>query len=327
MPDYAVTGKKGTGKSLYMVGVIRDALRAGRRVASNLDIHLDKLCPPTSRATYTRIPDRPTVEDFEALGKGQEGIEEDENGILVLDETSTFFNSRQFGDKSRQPMLDWLVHSRKYGWNVYYICQGLAQIDKQLRETQIEYHTVVKRTDKWPIPVITPMLSIVGLNVRFPKFHVGISKYGIERDALVVERKWYRGRELYPAYDTQQIFLDRDHPQACGIHSRLSSWHLRGRYLGWWKMNKHILVAGLLMGLALGFAGGGYTGYKWDRRDETAKAPEVEVDESVKVSGSFFDGLSTMVVLSDGRMVPTTAYKSEGLLDFYMVGGKWIKSQ
>ena len=231
MADYAITGKKGTGKSLFAVGVARDAIRAGKRVATNLDIYLDQLVSPTSKTAITRLPDRPTAADMIALGRGQPGKVEDDNGIIILDETSTFFNSRSFGDKERQPLLDWLVHSRKLGWDVYYICQGLGQIDKQLRESMIEYHIAVKRTDKWPIPFVTPFLKLFGLNVRLPKMHVGTVRYGCANDSLIVDRKWYRAKDLYNAYDTQQVFLDRNHPQACGIHSVLSPWHTKGRYL------------------------------------------------------------------------------------------------
>lgn len=231
MSDYAITGRKGSGKSLFAVGVIGDALKAGKRVATNLDIYLDKLCNATSKATFTRLPDKPTAADFELIGRGQDGCVEEENGIIVLDETSTFFNSRAYGDRERQPMLDWLVHSRKLGWDVYYICQGLDQIDKQLRTTMIEYHIAVKRTDKWPIPFITPLVALFGFNLRFPKMHIGIIKHGVERDSLVVDRKFYRARDLFDCYDTQQLFLDRTHPKACGLHSVLSAWHVKGRYL------------------------------------------------------------------------------------------------
>lgn len=231
MPDFAITGKKGSGKSLYSVGVIGDALRDGKRVATNLDIYLDKLLPPTSKACITRIPDRPTVEDMHAIGRGQGGVCEEDNGIIVLDETSIFFNSRTFGDKDRQPLLDWLVHSRKYGWDVYYICQGLDQIDKQLRTTMIEYHVVVKRTDKWPIPFLTPFGKLFGLNIRMPKMHIGIMKYGVDINAMVCDRKFYKSEDFYSAYDTQQIFLDRSHPDACGLYTVLSPWLTHGRYI------------------------------------------------------------------------------------------------
>lgn len=238
MADYAITGRKGSGKTLFAVGVIRDALRAGRRVATNVDVRLDALLGPRSKAVVTRLPDKPTAADFEAIGRGQEGPVEDDNGVIVLDETSTFFNSRAFGDKERQPLLDWLVHSRKLGWDVYYICQGLDQIDKQLRTTMIEYHIIVRRTDKWPIPLVTPITAALGYRVGFPKCHIGVCRHGVERDALIVKRTFYRAKELFPAYDTQQLFLPREHPAACGVHTLLSAHHVAGRYLPeprpWW---------------------------------------------------------------------------------------------
>jgi len=238
MADYAITGRKGSGKTLFAVGVIRDALRAGRRVATNVDIRLDALLGPRSKAILTRLPDKPTAADFEAIGRGQAGPVEDDNGVIVLDETSTFFNSRAFGDKDRQPLLDWLVHSRKLGWDVYYICQGLDQIDKQLRTTMIEYHIIVRRTDKWPIPLVTPITAALGYRVGFPKCHIGVCRHGVERDALIVKRTFYRAKDLFNAYDTQQLFLPRDHPAACGVHTLLSAHLVAGRYLPeprpWW---------------------------------------------------------------------------------------------
>lgn len=231
MADYCIVGRKGAGKSLFAVGVIRDALRAGRRVATNLDLNLAALVGVTSRATVVRLPDRPTADDLEALGRGQAGVCEDDNGLIVLDETSTFFNARAWGDKARQPLLDWLVHSRKHGWSVWYVCQGLDQIDKQVRTTLVEYLVTVKRTDRWPIPLVSTITGALGYRVTWPKCHIGVIRYGTERDSLIVERRWFRSHELFPGYQTQQIFLPRDHPRACGLHTMLSGWHLEGRYL------------------------------------------------------------------------------------------------
>lgn len=322
MADYAITGKKGSGKSLLAIGIIRDALRSGRRVATNLDVHLDGLFAPHNRATYTRLPDRPIVDDFEAIGRGQDGVVEDDNGIIVMDETSTFFNSRAYGDKTRQPMLDWLVHSRKLGWDVYYICQGLAQIDKQLRETMIEYHIPVKRTDKWPIPILTPVGKLIGLNIRFPKYHIGNVKHGCERDSMVVDRKWYRGVELYPAYDTQQLFLDREHPKACGLHSRLSAWHVKGRYLGWWAMSKPVLIAGLMMGAVVGVVAGGYGGYEMGKPKPEGSA--VSIDTSRRVVGVVSESGAVRVFFDGGESAVAKQRRQVPDGDQYLVGDKWV---
>jgi len=207
MTDYAVTGKKRSGKGLFCIGLIRDALMAGKRVATNMDVWPEKMLPALCRGIIIRLPDCPTVEDMEALGRGYEGeYDDDRNGIIVLDESSKFFNARQWGDKARQPLLDWLIHSGKLGWDVYYQMQGLGQIDKQLRDTQVEYHVSVKRTDRWPIPFITPLSKLVGLDLRIPRMHLGIYRHGTDHDAMVVDRKFYRAKDLYDAYDTNQIF-------------------------------------------------------------------------------------------------------------------------
>lgn len=232
MADYLITGKKGNGKSIFAVGVIRDALVAGKRVATNLDINIEHICTPDSRKMITRLPDAVTVEDLHTLGRGQEGVVEDDNGVIVIDEAAKFFNARSWGDKSRQPVLDWLVHSRKLGWDVYMICQGLEQIDKQLRTSLLEYWVSVKRTDKWPIPFITPLVkAATGYYLTFPKMSIGTIRHGFDRDALIVDRRWYKGEKLWPAYNTQQVFLDRDHPESVGLHTVLSAWHIQGRYL------------------------------------------------------------------------------------------------
>lgn len=233
MTDFAVTGKKRSGKGLFCAGLIRDALRDGRRVVTNMDIFPENMLSPWARCELLRLPDVPTVDDMEAIGLGYEGaIREDQNGIIVLDECSKFFNSRQWGDKSRQPLLDWLIHSGKLRWDVYYQQQGLEQVDKQLRTSQMEYHISVKRTDRWPIPGVTTFGKLFGLDIRFPKMHMGIIKHGMERDSMVVDRKWYKALELYSAYDTEQKFLDRDHPAANGLYTVLPPYYVSGRYLG-----------------------------------------------------------------------------------------------
>lgn len=322
MADYLVSGKKGAGKSLFSVGVIRDALRAGKRVATNLDIHLDKLLPPHYRCHIIRIPDRPTVDDMLAIGRGQEGVVEDDNGIIVLDECSSFFNSRTYNDKSRQPLLDWFIHSRKYGWDTYFIAQGQEQLDKQLRTTQIEYHISVTRTDKWPIPLVTPAFKALGINLRFPRMHVGVVRHGMDSRALLIERRWYRGDDLYPCYDTQQVFLDRGHPEACGLHTVLSPYHTKGRYLGWFAMNKPVLVFGLLVGLLLGVPGGGYGAWiVWGKPRPSSGLAQVET--GVRAVGFMHDGKALQVQLSDGRVAFASESRNDAQGRRVKVGGKW----
>ncbi|HVL77378.1 MAG TPA: zonular occludens toxin domain-containing protein [Noviherbaspirillum sp.] len=229
MSDYIVTGKKGNGKSLVCVGKIRDALMAGRAVATNLDLKLDKLLPPhIKNVRCYRLPDYPSVEDMEALGMGSDKLDESSYGLIVVDECATFLNTREWGDKKRQPLLNWFVHSRKYRWETMFIAQNINQLDKQLREALADHHVVCKRIDKLRIPFLGPLTKhVLGFELRPPKVHVAAVRYGMEHSALITDRWTYRGVGLYAAYDTEQVF-DPEYPH--GLYSYLSPWHIAGRH-------------------------------------------------------------------------------------------------
>jgi len=242
MSDYALVGKKGTGKSSGAVILMRRAMLDGRRVATNLNLYLDRLTPKHCRSVAVRIPDKPTARDLFSLGSGNPGIvvgadgqprltvdfNEDRNGLLVLDEMGTWLNSRSFQDKERQPVLDWLVHARKFGWDVYYIMQNVNQVDKQLRESLIEYVIRFHRVDKIAFPVVTPLVKLATAGQSkgtLPRFHIGVMRLGVDPSGLVCDRMSFTGKGVHPGYDTTQVF-EENYPH--GAFSYLSHWHLEG---------------------------------------------------------------------------------------------------
>jgi hypothetical protein len=225
--DYIVTGKKGDGKSLVCVGKIRDALLAGRAVATNLDLNLEKLLPVGTRNVRCyRLPDYPSVDDMLAIGVGSDKLDESTYGLIVLDEMAVWMNAREWGDKRRQALLNWFVHSRKYRWHSMFIAQALDQLDKQFRSALADHQVRCRRLDKLRIPFLGAMCKAAfGFEPRPPKIHTAVVRYGMEHTALVSDRWTYRGHDLYPAYNTEQVF-DADYPH--GIFSYLSPWHLEG---------------------------------------------------------------------------------------------------
>lgn len=223
MPVYSVHGKLGTGKSKFCVWMILAALKAGRKVASNLDLDLTKLTP-RQRSSYVRVPDKPTAHDLEALGHGNpDSYDEDKNGLLVLDELGTWLNARSFNDKDRAPVLDWFAHSRKHGWDMFLICQDEMQIDKQARVSFIEYSVRCMRLDRVKLPFVGGFLNdVFGGRVGYlPKMHVAAARLGEGQSAIVAERWIYKGTDLHAAYDTRQVFRS-DYPHAA--HSVLPPW-------------------------------------------------------------------------------------------------------
>jgi hypothetical protein len=236
MSDYIVHGKKGNGKSLVCVGRIRDALLAGKPVATNLDLKLEFLLPhhlgKDKPVRCFRLPDRPRIHDLELLGRGSDDIDESTYGAIFLDECASMLNARTFGtDKGRQAMLDWFVHSRKLGWDTYFICQNPNQIDKQVREALVELSVSCKRMDKLRIPFIGALTkNFLGFEIRPPKLHVATVRYGVQSDAIVSDRWTYRGTHLYKGYDTRQVFREN---YSEGTFSFLSPYHVTGRINGY----------------------------------------------------------------------------------------------
>ena len=126
MPVYIVYGNLGSGKTLAAVGRLRDYASRGNRIAGNIDLYLEHFAlTPFSKTSYTRLPDRPTAEDLHALGRGKPkgDYDEDNNGLLVLDEIATWLNSRTWNERGRAALMDWFVHARKYGWDVIFLVQ------------------------------------------------------------------------------------------------------------------------------------------------------------------------------------------------------------
>lgn len=212
MAVYFVTGKLGSGKTLIAVGKIQDKIVSGCKVASNLDLKLWNL-PRVGRMAKTpnvmRIPDKPDIDDLLMLSRGNDSYDENKNGLLVLDECGTWFNSRSWGDKSRQPVIDWFLHARKLGWDIIFLVQDISIVDKQARLALAEHVVYCRRLDRITIPFVGALFSMVtGNKIPLPKVHMGIVKYGDSQNAIVVDRWIYTGRDLYTSYDTKQAFSD-----------------------------------------------------------------------------------------------------------------------
>jgi hypothetical protein len=222
MAVYSVEGKLGTGKTKFCVWRAQLALLEGRRVASNVDLRQEVLLP-RKRTSWVRLPDKPTAADLEAMGHGNpDTYDEERNGVLILDELGTWLNSRAFQDKERLPLIDWLIHARKHGWDVYLIVQDAGMIDKQVREALIEYQCRCMRLDKVKIPFVGWFISAFHKRAGYlPRMHMVAARVGSGANAIVAERWVYRGTDLHAAYDTRQVFSST-YPH--GAHSVLPPW-------------------------------------------------------------------------------------------------------
>ena len=238
MPVYFVQGKLGSGKTLAGIHRIQEALNQGRRVATNIDLRLEKLINPWAKKTFVlRMPDKPSGHDFNALPLGYDGDykSEDSNGDLHLDECAIWFNSRNWNDKSRASIIEWIIHARKKRWNIYFYVQDIDVVDKQARDMFAEHLVTCKRTDRFNIPfigwILNPIMkSALGKKLPLPKYHLGTVQYGTSQFSPIVDRWWYKGQALYDAYDTEQQFYPPEHPDAVSLYTVLPPWYVYGRH-------------------------------------------------------------------------------------------------
>ena len=365
MAVYAITGKLGSGKGKGAMKLLRDYLRAGKRVATNCDIFLEHMMPGQSRASVVRMPDKPDVSDLYAIGSGNRfvdfepivkardkafeytppspkllpGFDESHNGALFLDECASWLNTRNFQDKGRAELLEWAIHARKYGWDVYFICQNISQIDKQLRDSLFEYVVRMSRLDRMKIPFVSAAFKAMTAgfsNGSLPRMHVGVVRLGCSPDGIVADRWYFRGDDLNDAYNTTQVFSD-SYPH--GVHSLLSSWHLQARvgvpqtFVGPVRIpqdyvlleerprppkppHKHMtkfLAIALSLGVIVGAAGSYFVGPAIVSQIEVKAATSekaVKYADAVTGKGYMSSAGAVSVVLSDGRVIAPRQFKS-----------------
>lgn len=382
MAVYAITGKLGSGKGKAGIDQVRRYLRAGKRVATNCDVFLEHLMNSQSRSSVTRIPDKPSAVDLYMIGSGNKfvefdtiiksgksgleavapsprllrGFDEMHNGALILDECGSWLNTRNFQDKGRADLLEWAIHARKYGWDVFFIMQNISQVDKQLRDSLLEYVVRLNRLDRMKVPVVSGVLKLLTAGAtdgNLPRVHIGVVRLGSSADGLVADRWVFRGDDLNKAYNTTQVFSDA-YPH--GTHCLLSSWHLsavvgrdpkfvgptlpgpagldliRGRTPPPKPVSKHMtkyLICAMFIGAVLGaFGVRRFAPVVVQSAKVEANAERVFLDKVKGVGYLRLPDKRFVVMLSDGRQVQPLVLLQRGgnTWEAEIAKGEWVRS-
>lgn len=208
-------GRRRSGKSKFAVGKIQEYLNEGRRVATNLDLFLENLCPDNDKVYITRVPDFPRSQDLFALGNAYPELDENDpdtydeskNGVVVLDELLTSFNSRSWSDKDRLNVINWIVLSGKKGWDLYFIGQSYDAVDAQIRDTVVD-RIISCRSNENLYPgmlwnsFIKPIYMRIYGKGHFAFFYDGKAKV----KSNFIYRIKFKRDDLHSCYKTGQIF-------------------------------------------------------------------------------------------------------------------------
>lgn len=322
-----LSGKRGAGKSITACRLMAEYVRQGRPVATNMDIRLDVMARPWSRLVCWRLPDFPTAADFEMLPPGNDNpTDEARNGLIVLDEVGTFLNSRDWQAKERRDVISWLLHSRKFGWDLILIAQHPRLVDAQIRDALCDVHASAKRADKLTVPVIGAAAKfITGKPLKLPRAHVVTFRYGFLPAAPVMHVLWFSGSEYGRMYDSLQK-ISADGQQ--GVSSYLPAWHLRGRHMRKFDLYRGVALAAFVLGALVGAAGALLASALSGGDPAPVEMVEQDrFDPSVHVVGVMSGAAGLSVALSDGRVAVVEASRFDlgGVL--YQVGGVWFRQK
>lgn len=311
MPTWAAEGKLGGGKTLWAMSKVREYLAKGVPVAVNFDVFPEKLFRAWRDETeikLMRIPDSPKRRDLVRLGVGNPSNDESRNGLIVVDECAGILNARDYQDGERKKLINYFKNTRKLGWDVIFIIQSVEAIDKQVRNSFIEYRTSCRRLDRLSVPG----LASIGIKIHLPRVHFATSRYGLDKHSPVADRDWYKGNDLFQAYNTKQTLFEYSQDQDDfvegisedsmyeGTACMLPPWHLKGRYMGRLQMltqyARGAVLAGVIVGASAAYSLMTAAGY--ERSKPLLPVAQSAVKDVIGVVGE--EGGWRQVILKDG---------------------------
>lgn len=201
MSIYVFTGTPGTGKSAHAANELRFQLSRSnpRPCVGNFPINAEAVGHPE---LYTYIPNADMTADrlVQIANDYWSSVDffREDYITLVWDEMQLAANARNWSDKSRMGLLEFLSQHRKYGYKVIMIAQSAKMIDNQFRML-IEYEYNHRKVESMGL-----IGGLVGLPFRGRAF-MYVQYLFQTRERL--GSSWYvlRKRDM-AVYDTHALF-------------------------------------------------------------------------------------------------------------------------
>jgi hypothetical protein len=120
---YAIVGRPGTGKSYSAVDMVRNFLRKGTDVYSNVPIDESKFWEGNEPKKKGKLFFWKSLAQFRYI----------ENGIVIIDEAGSYFEARNWAKFSLDDRIKFQQH-RKQKLDIYLIAQSFARIESSIRQ-------------------------------------------------------------------------------------------------------------------------------------------------------------------------------------------------
>lgn len=215
MTVYVMTGCPGSGKSLHLAKMLLNAAESCKPVICNFEVNRDYL---PDDAIFLHLPnDELTpakVEEFCAWYWSQDSSPAfaEDHITLCIDEAQIILNSRSWDSKSRAAWIRFFTLHRKLGLRILISSQYVEMIDKQIRDSCIEYSIQHFKMNNFGL-----IGGIVDKLLRGrPLIRWGMKWY--KKDALSIETGTILGNSrLYGFYDTRKVFDSADVASSCEV--------------------------------------------------------------------------------------------------------------
>jgi hypothetical protein len=216
-----VTGKIGSGKTLYSVSLIADHVMRGGVVYTNVQIVFGELSKLARRRKRLLIePDQVRYIDLVECEAWQTQIEwgtPELPVLVVLDEIHLFFNARDWRKTQdlHEAMLSFLSQSRKACVDVVFICQASSTLEKQFR-VQCESEFYCRSLRGLHVPILG----------KLPLNRMLLVQRDLESGTVLRRQFVPYDSSLFPIYDTRS-FLDAAMREAAASVNRVAPRKLR----------------------------------------------------------------------------------------------------
>lgn len=199
-----VSGKLGSGKTLDLVRLIRNHVRNGGCVRTNIKLDYKKFARATGRALapwqfgLVSADDNPAeIPTGDRRGKGKRRT------MVVLDEALNWFQSVQNAkeDTRKAAWSEWLRQSDKLGQDVYFVAQNFERAAKWIRELAQVSVEIVNLGD-------VRLFRFIPLTLIFPFARRMYSRivYDVRSKAKLQTTLHFRTPDIWNLYDTSETF-------------------------------------------------------------------------------------------------------------------------
>lgn len=189
MAIFMFTGTPGSYKSYHATDTIIDYLKSGRNVIANFPIDYKKVLKKEIKGEFIYIDNLSLTPQY-LIEYAKEHHKKNYKcqTLVVIDEASIIFNSREFNRKDRTEWIKFLANHRHFNYNFILISQLDTMLDKQIRGlVEYEYkHRALKNFNfiTWLLSKICGGLYMtlemwypckMRIGSRFCKFHKKIA--------------------------------------------------------------------------------------------------------------------------------------------------------